>query len=345
MCQKAVVGGHKVYLTTGEDEDGRIGEIFIDMHKEGAAFHSLMNNFAIAISLGLQYGVPLDEYVEAFTFTRFEPAGLVQGNETIKNATSVLDYLFRELAVPYLGRNDLAHVEPKDLMSETDVAPMGEALEPGGAEPSAPRHMPAARVVGHGFARGKMVGRIMPREAATGGGGALRDMAVAMASSSTGGGSSPGAMPAVMGNLALAEPVAYGLVHASGEAPAKPSARAIARIKGYDGESCGECGNFTRVRNGTCIKCDTCGGTSRCSSGAAGRHSGGRCAGVLIAVLRVELVHCPRFSPGLAPDLTGRLSRPATSFEIPNSDTTYMARCVCASADAAMLFDRRALRR
>ena len=110
--QKAIVGGHKVYLRTGEYEDGRLGEIFIDMHKEGAAFRSLMNNFAIAISIGLQYGVPLEEFVEAFTFTRFEPAGLVIGNDSIKNATSVLDYIFRELAVSYLGRNDLAHVAP-----------------------------------------------------------------------------------------------------------------------------------------------------------------------------------------------------------------------------------------
>src|SRR5690349_12956445 len=109
--QKAVVGGHKVYLRTGEYGDGRLGEIFIDMHKEGAAFRSLMNNFAIAISLGLQYGVPLEEYVDAFTFTRFEPAGIVQGNDTIKNATSILDYIFRELAVSYLGRSDLAHVD------------------------------------------------------------------------------------------------------------------------------------------------------------------------------------------------------------------------------------------
>src|SRR6202166_838029 len=112
--QKAIVGGHKVYLHTGEYEDGRLGEIFIDMHKEGAAFRSLMNNFAIAISLGLQYGVPLEEYVEAFTFTRFEPAGFVQGNDSIKNATSVLDYIFRELGVSYLGRHDLAHVAPAD---------------------------------------------------------------------------------------------------------------------------------------------------------------------------------------------------------------------------------------
>src|SRR5208282_3146403 len=113
--QKATVGGHKVYLHTGEYEDGRIGEIFIDMHKEGAAFRSLMNNFAIAISLGLQYGVPLEEYVDAFTFTRFDPAGPVQGNDAIKYATSILDYVFRELAVSYLGRTDLAHVQPDDL--------------------------------------------------------------------------------------------------------------------------------------------------------------------------------------------------------------------------------------
>ena len=106
-----------MYLRTGEYEDGRLGEIFIDMHKEGAAFRSLMNNFAIAISLGLQYGVPLEEYVDAFTFTRFEPAGLVQGNDTIKNATSILDYIFRELAVSYLGRNDLAHVDLSEIVN------------------------------------------------------------------------------------------------------------------------------------------------------------------------------------------------------------------------------------
>ena len=117
--QKAVVGGHKVYLRTGEYEDGKVGEIFIDMHKEGAAFRSLMNNFAIAISIALQYGVPLEEFVEAFTFTRFEPSGIVEGNETIKMATSILDYLFRELAVSYLGRHDLAHVEPNDLKPDT----------------------------------------------------------------------------------------------------------------------------------------------------------------------------------------------------------------------------------
>ena len=112
--QKAVVGGHKVYLHTGEYKDGRLGEIFLDMHKEGAAFRSLMNNFAIAVSVGLQYGVPLEEFVEAFTFTRFEPAGLVRGNAAIKNATSILDYIFRELAISYLDRKELAHVNPNE---------------------------------------------------------------------------------------------------------------------------------------------------------------------------------------------------------------------------------------
>src|SRR4029079_7679428 len=116
--QKAVVGGHKVYLRTGEYDDGKLGEIFIDMHKEGAAFRSLMNNFAIAISIGLQYGVPLEEFVDAFTFTRFDPAGPVEGNSSVKMATSILDYIFRELAISYLGRNDLAHAEPHDILPD-----------------------------------------------------------------------------------------------------------------------------------------------------------------------------------------------------------------------------------
>jgi ribonucleoside-diphosphate reductase alpha chain len=106
--QKARVGGQKIYVRTGDYPDGRLGEIFIDMHKEGATFRSLMNNFAIAVSLGLQHGVPLEEFVDAFTATRFEPAGAVEGNEKIKPASSILDYIFRELAASYLGREDLA---------------------------------------------------------------------------------------------------------------------------------------------------------------------------------------------------------------------------------------------
>ena len=147
--QKAIVGGHKVYLRTGEYEDGRLGEIFIDMHKEGAAFRSLMNSFAIAISLGLQYGVPLEEFVDAFMFTRFEPTGMVQGNDTIKNATSILDYIFRELAITYLGRHDLAHVDPREIVGET-----------GSARPTSRRtrrtwSCPTARFVSKGLMRGK----------------------------------------------------------------------------------------------------------------------------------------------------------------------------------------------
>src|ERR1700677_5154056 len=142
--QKAVVGGHKVYLRTGEYDDGRIGEIFIDMHKEGAALRSFINNFAIAVSLGLQYGVPLEEYVDAFTFTRFEPAGPVQGNGSIKYATSMLDYVFRELAVSYMGRFDLAHVDP----SESNFDAMGKGVEEG--KPS-----PDTRYVSKGLTRSR----------------------------------------------------------------------------------------------------------------------------------------------------------------------------------------------
>jgi ribonucleoside-diphosphate reductase alpha chain len=115
--QKARVGGQRIYVRTGDYADGRLGEIFVDMHKEGATFRSLMHNFAIAVSLGLQHGVPLEEFVDAFTATRFEPAGQVEGNEKIKRATSILDYIFRELAVSYLGRDDLA----TDQLDETGI--------------------------------------------------------------------------------------------------------------------------------------------------------------------------------------------------------------------------------
>ena len=142
--QKAVVGGHKVYLRTGEYDDGRLGEIFIDMHKEGAALRSLLNNFAIAVSLGLQYGVPLDEYVDAFTFTRFEPQGPVQGNNSIKYATSIIDYVFRELAVSYMERFDLAHVDPTGEGFDA----LGKGVEEG--KPS-----PDARYVSKGLTRSR----------------------------------------------------------------------------------------------------------------------------------------------------------------------------------------------
>ena len=168
--QKAIVGGHKVYLRTGEYADGSLGEIFIDMHKEGAAFRAMMNNFAIAISVGLQYGVPLEEFVEAFTFTRFEPAGMVQGNETIKNATSILDYIFRELAVSYLDRTDLAHVQPTGESfdelgrgeDEGNAAPArgrgGHELDRGDQEPHLDRLSAQAAAAGAGGAAGRRGG-------------------------------------------------------------------------------------------------------------------------------------------------------------------------------------------
>jgi ribonucleoside-diphosphate reductase alpha chain len=140
--QKATIGGHKLYLHTGEYDDGELGEIFIDMHKEGAAFRSLMNNFAIAISIGLQYGVPLEEFVEAFVFTRFEPAGPVTGNDSIRSATSILDYVFRELGVSYLDRTDLANLDPGELNADG----LGKGVDEG--------PQPVARFISKGFSRG-----------------------------------------------------------------------------------------------------------------------------------------------------------------------------------------------
>ena len=120
--QKVTIGDHKIYLHTGEYDDGKVGEIFIDMNKEGELVKALMNNFAIAISLGLQYGVPLDEFVDAFIETKFEPSGEIKGNDRILNASSILDYIFRELAISYLGREDLAHT-PSIVKAEKDRIP------------------------------------------------------------------------------------------------------------------------------------------------------------------------------------------------------------------------------
>jgi len=227
--QKATVGGHKVYLRTGEYENGKLGEIFVDMHKEGAAFRSLMNNFAIAVSIGLQYGVPLDEFVEAFTFTRFEPQGMVTGNDTIKMSTSILDYIFRELAISYLDRNDLGHVGPEDLDSSTTGS--GENKE-----------FVSEKVASRGFVR--------------------RELKVV-----SGGTSNVTMMPQT---TSLKEEKTQEVVNDTtisiNETPRPSLSQEIeAKIKGYEGEACGECGNFTLVRNGTCMKCNTCGSTSGCS--------------------------------------------------------------------------------
>ncbi len=237
--QKALVGGHKVYLRTGEYDDGRLGEIFIDMHKEGAAFRSLMNNFAIAISLGLQYGVPLEEYVDAFTFTRFEPAGLVQGNDRIKNATSILDYVFRELAVSYLGRSDLGHVDPKDIGFDA----MGSGADEG--------KLPAASVVSPGFTRNPQMANLYIVR----GGAATMRAQIAGAT----------ATKAILDASEHAEEMVVTATLRGESTTVSLSRIAEARMKGYEGESCSECGNFTMVRNGTCLKCDTCGSTSGCS--------------------------------------------------------------------------------
>ncbi|MEX3009254.1 vitamin B12-dependent ribonucleotide reductase [Hoeflea sp. TYP-13] len=270
--QKAVVGGHKVYLRTGEFDDGRIGEIFIDMHKEGAAFRAMMNNFAIAISLGLQYGVPLEEYVEAFTFTKFEPAGMVQGNDAIKNATSILDYVFRELAVSYLERHDLAHVDTSDFSNTA----LGKGIKEGKTAP-----------VSKGWTRGHKLELVAPggqpmgsapagtNVTAISGGAAVVSEAVAAQNAEE--------VTAfkrdyeerarqLSEEIAEEEAATDELFDGKAAEEAKADAnkveadrRAKAIMQGYTGDACSECSNFTMVRNGTCLKCDTCGSTSGCS--------------------------------------------------------------------------------
>ncbi len=254
--QKAVVGGHKVYLRTGEYDDGRLGEIFIDMHKEGAALRSIINNFAIAVSLGLQYGVPLEEYVDAFTFTRFEPSGPVQGNDSIKYATSILDYVFRELAVSYLERFDLAHVDP----SEGGFDALGKGETEGKPGPS------AQRFVSKGLTRSRtdrlsVVSGGHAPQIDDNGHGVPASNVTAFAGAATALKAEPEA------KLSPAQQLeAHNAVDARAHAKAAASEkRAEARAKGYEGEACGECGNFTLVRNGTCMKCDTCGSTTGCS--------------------------------------------------------------------------------
>ena len=261
--QKAIVGGHKVYLRTGEYDDGRLGEVFIDMHKEGAAFRSLMNNFAIAISIGLQYGVPLEEFVEAFTFTRFEPSGLVEGNETIKMATSILDYIFRELAVSYLSRSDLAHAKPADLMPDA----MGEGHDESDMDIMEDAITAVEKLTSQGFVRSQKLtvikGGASDKKAQPQPAAAEATQAVAAA----GGGAtasvpqsvSGGAVESTAGGTMNVESTLVETVDIHMERVRE------ARMRGYEGDSCPECGNFTLVRNGTCLKCDTCGGTTGCS--------------------------------------------------------------------------------
>jgi ribonucleoside-diphosphate reductase alpha chain len=268
--QKAVVGGHKVYLRTGEYDDGRIGEIFIDMHKEGAALRSFINNFAIAVSLGLQYGVPLEEYVDAFTFTRFEPAGPVQGNDSIKYATSILDYVFRELAVSYMGRFDLAHVDP----SESNFDAMGKGVEEG-KQPEQPNNKYLSKGLTRSRTDNLVVMRSVEPQPEARGQGNVQGNVTSLSQH----GPSARAADAVEGAVAFKQEAQHDLSPteklealqwskagaAAQAAPSKAERRAEAKAKGYEGEACGECGNFTLLRNGTCMKCDTCGGTTGCS--------------------------------------------------------------------------------
>jgi ribonucleoside-diphosphate reductase alpha chain len=256
--QKAIVGGHKVYLRTGEYEDGNLGEIFIDMHKEGAGFRAMMNNFAIAVSVGLQYGVPLEEFVDAFTFTKFEPAGMVQGNDSIKNATSILDYIFRELAVSYLDRTDLAHVKP----SGASFDDLGRGEEEGVSNVSEMSSDAASRslevlkqISSTGYLRKRL-----PQELIVLNGGQHMARAVNQAMDPVS--ALETLVPATSGTM-TATIATTTTAMASGTVGL--DARTKARLQGYEGEACGECGNYTLVRNGTCMKCNTCGSTSGCS--------------------------------------------------------------------------------
>src|SRR6056297_1747340 len=254
--QKAIVGGHKVYLRTGEYENGTLGEIFIDMHKEGAGFRAMMNNFAIAVSVGLQYGVPLEEFVDAFTFTKFEPAGMVQGNDSIKNATSILDYIFRELAVSYLDRTDLAHVAPTGASFDD----LGRGEEEGVSnvkelsESAASRSLEVLKQISStGYLRKRL-----PQELVVLQGG---QAAVAFEA-----GTDPDDVLRTLVPASAAGPRG-GSTTSTVSATSSMAITAVSRAKmqGYEGEACGECGNYTLVRNGTCMKCNTCGGTSGCS--------------------------------------------------------------------------------
>jgi len=237
--QKAIVGGHKIYLRTGEYSDGSLGEIFLDMHKEGAAFRSLMNCFAIAISLGLQHGVPLEEYVEAFVFTRFEPNGPVKLNDRIKMSTSIIDYIFRELAITYLDRGDLAQVKEEDLrmdsMEKDQQDPECTDAEEADAASLATLSISTDR---------------FPKRDGKGNGNGH--------SSGLGGGQASVARMEMTQTQMTRETVTM-------TATAVQTQRQTARLQGYEGDPCQQCKEFKLVRNGTCLKCMGCGSTSGCS--------------------------------------------------------------------------------
>ncbi|MFZ5979813.1 MAG: vitamin B12-dependent ribonucleotide reductase [Candidatus Zixiibacteriota bacterium] len=257
--QKATVGSHKLYLRTGEYSDGTLGEIFLDMHREGAAFRSLMNCFAIAVSLGLQHGVPLEEFVEAFLFSRFEPNGMVQGNKSIKLSTSIIDYIFRELAITYLGRTDLAQISEEDLRSDTVGTPKGETIEYEEEEPATPGITGQITTGSRNANDIKTTHLRFPFDKGGNGNGA-------------GGNGNGKQMENPTANVENPEQKAVlEYVSATKSNDTQEEGYRLknqirnARLRGYEGDMCSECGSFTMVRNGTCLKCDTCGATSGCS--------------------------------------------------------------------------------
>jgi ribonucleoside-diphosphate reductase alpha chain len=246
FTQEARVGGHKIFLRTGQYEDGTLGEIFIDMHKEGAAFRSMMNCFAMSVSIGLQYGVPLQTYVEQFTFTRFEPQGIVEGHPYVKMSTSIVDYLFRTLAVEYLGRYDLAHVKPEG----EDAIPHAGFVG-GGIKEDRPSERVRSRGVdevgAHSLAYTREAIERIGAEAET-----LERTDAYEAARPPAGGADHG----------RAAPPAAKHAHAANE-PANPLDAQLDAMMG-DAPVCDVCGHIT-VRNGACYKCLNCGNSMGCS--------------------------------------------------------------------------------
>jgi len=258
FTQEARVGGHKLFLRTGEYEDGTLGEVFIDMHKEGAAFRSMINSFAIAISKGLQYGVPLQEYVDTFTFVRFEPQGMVSGHPNIKLATSVIDFVFRVLGMEYLGRTDLVQVtetpidqtgEDSNLLpSETDmVHGVGPSPAQRIASPDAPA-VPTIYTNGNGTTNGSSNGHHHNGNGTTNGHGhshnSLTDLQVEAKVQ------------------AATTPTQVQVREQTGQ-PVSAIDQQLGEMMG-DAPFCDVCGHIT-VRNGACYKCLNCGNSLGCS--------------------------------------------------------------------------------
>ena len=266
--QKASVGGHKVYLRTGEYENGQLGEIFLDMHKEGAAFRSLMNSFAIAISIGLQYGVPLEEFVDAFIFTRFEPNGSVHGNPHIKMSTSIIDYVFRELAVTYLGRHDLAQVEPEDIRADSITQPQSPRK---GSQSSDNSERDAENISEKALVASAPYQDLTDKKSNLSGpaaGGKVEQKLETQGSQSR----TPAweesrsqGVKKTYGGLGAAKTGVNAALLQQEEKLSKQKQSDIARHKGYEGDPCRECGQLTLVRNGSCLKCIACGSTTGCS--------------------------------------------------------------------------------